>query len=123
MCEACEEGYVKQNDRCVQCTGSAFGSILAQIVIKVAMSMLLNAKLIDKATTRTYTTTTAFATVVFAFQTASLALSDSYGTLLRTEAPVIASFIDQFQSVLSPDKQVGLRLQNGLTSEQTHHLP
>ena len=38
-------------------------------------------------TTRTYTATTAFATLVFTMQTVALAVSDSYGGLMRKTAP------------------------------------
>ena len=38
-------------------------------------------------TTRTYTATTAFATIVFTMQTVGLAVSDSYGGLMRKTAP------------------------------------
>ena len=100
---------MKQNDRCVECSGPAWLSIIAAIVVKVAMLILLNAKVLDKAIKRSYTSTTAFATIVFTLQTATLVVSDSYGSVLQTESPIVASMLAQVQSILNPDKQVETR--------------
>jgi hypothetical protein len=56
------------------------------------------AKLLDKSTTRTYTATTAFATIVFTLQTSALVVSDSFGAIMRDETPQLAALVDFFQS-------------------------
>ena len=55
LCESCIDGYVKQNDICIPCTGAAWDKIIGRGAMKTAMTFLLCAKLIEKAATRTYT--------------------------------------------------------------------
>jgi hypothetical protein len=61
-------------------------------------------KLLDKATIRTYTSTSGFATIVFTLQTAALAFSDSYGTFMERQTPTFATLFDKVQSLLNPDQ-------------------
>jgi hypothetical protein len=105
LCESCIEGFVKQNDKCIPCTGAAWDKLAVRSAIKTAMTFLLCGKLVEKAATRTYTSTTAFATVVFTLQTVALAASDSYGTLLQSEWPEVSDFFDFVQTVLNPDRE------------------
>jgi hypothetical protein len=78
---------------------------MAAIVAKLLMLVLLNVKILDKAIKRSYTSTTAFATIVFTLQTATLVVSDSYGSALQMESPMVAGVLEQAQSILNPDKQ------------------
>ena len=65
-------------------------SMFGRFVLKTALTAFLCAKLLEKATVRTYTANTAFSTVIFTLQTVALALEDSYGTMLSDEAPAVA---------------------------------
>ena len=105
LCESCTDGYRKQNDRCTLCKGGAtWMSMLGRFILKTALTTFLCAKLLEKATVRTYTANTAFATVIFTLQTVALAVEDSYGTLLSDEAPAVAAVVGTLQSLLNPDR-------------------
>jgi hypothetical protein len=79
--------------------------LAARGIVKTVMTFLLCGKLVEKAATRTYTSSTAFATIVFTLQTVALAGSDSYGTLLQSEWPEVSEFVDLAQSLLNPDRE------------------
>jgi hypothetical protein len=89
----------------VQCTGASASAITSKIAVKFGMIGLVCFKLLDKASTRTYTATTGFATIVFTAQTVALAVKDSFGQLLQSEAPGLNEFLDFWQSVLNPDQE------------------
>jgi len=105
LCESCIDGFVKQSDKCIPCEGAAWDEIVTRGAIKTVMILLVCAKLLEKASARTYMSTTAFATVIFTLQTVALAASDSYGTLLQSEWPAFSEFLDIAQSLLNPDRQ------------------
>jgi hypothetical protein len=80
-------------------------TILKKSAQKAGMIMVVCAKLIDKASTRTYTATTAFATIVFTMQTIALAAQDSLGGILRQDFPHIHEWMQFFQAALNPDQE------------------
>jgi hypothetical protein len=87
------------------CTGTAWASVFAKFCAKTALIVALDAKLLEKATTKSYTATTAFGTIIFTLQTVGLVASESFGVLMQSEAPVVANIVGFFQSALNPDKQ------------------
>jgi hypothetical protein len=46
------EGFIKQNDYCVQCTGAAWFKMFVIFCVKTALLFLLCGKLLEKAATR-----------------------------------------------------------------------
>ena len=62
LCESCAEGFAKQNDRCIPCDGAAWAGIAPRVLAKAGLLTVLCAKVLDKATTRSYTGTVGFAT-------------------------------------------------------------
>ena len=105
LCESCTEGFTKQTDQCIQCAGSNAVTILKKSAQKAFMIMLVCAKLIDKASSRTYTATTAFATIVFTMQTIALAAQDSLGGIIRQDFPRVQEWMQFFQGALNPDQE------------------
>jgi len=80
-------------------------TILKKSAQKAGMIMLVCAKLIDKASARTYTATTAFATIVFTMQTIALAAQDSLGGIIRQDFPRLQEWMQFFQGALNPDQE------------------
>ena len=52
LCELCSDGYIKQNDACIACNGAAWQSRLALFSTKSAALLLVNAQLLNKASTK-----------------------------------------------------------------------
>jgi hypothetical protein len=105
LCESCSAGYIKQQDTCILCTGTAWMHTLSMFAAKTACLLLVDAQLLVKATTKSYTATTAFGTIIFTGQTIGLVVADSFQHALATNAPALAGLVDVLQLAVTPDKQ------------------
>ena len=94
-------------------------SMFGRFVLKTALTAFLCAKLLEKATVRTYTASTAFATIIFTLQTVALVVQDSYGSWLQDEAPTVAAVVGQLQALLNPDRCAALARGSSSSAQYT----
>ena len=52
LCESCSDGYIKQKDACIACNGTAWQHAFAMFSTKSAALLLVNAQLLNKASTK-----------------------------------------------------------------------
>jgi hypothetical protein len=105
LCESCSDGYIKQRDACIACTGAAWLPVLGMFGVKTAALLLVIAQILAKATTKSYTATTAFGTMIFTAQTAGLIVADSFQEELQSSASWLGGLVDVLQLVATPDQQ------------------
>ena len=86
LCETCQDGYIKQNDECIGCAGTDWLLALSMFGAKSIFQLLVNAQMLAKASTKSYTATTAFGTVIFTVQTVGLVIADSFQNELQAGA-------------------------------------